>query len=211
MQAVYEEIFLFSGGYNFLNCQVCKEFRYMIKEVNGLAYLDSLCEFGEQVKITNKEIVIKAIRFGHVNILERNQNLVPSDVYYLSIIHNQLKVMQWAKSKEFPWSETTISTAATYGRLEIMKWLKTQGFSLGTAQFSNAICAGHLHILKWMKEEGYQHYRDVWNCYSAAYWGHLEILKWLKENNCPFNEWAGSAAMERGHSEVLEWLKDNDK
>jgi hypothetical protein len=210
MEAVYEAIFSFSGGYNFLHRQVCFEFRQMISEVSYLEYLDQLCKDGrtKQLPPLTKSIVEAAIDKSLLNLLEFCVDLVPKNtICDEAAKKGKLGVLQWAPSQGYPWDVRVCRFAAMYGHLEILKWARANGCPWDKEVCSNASRGGHLEVLQWARANGCDW--DRWVCHFAVMRDNLEVLKWAHENGCDWDIRVSSIAAEYGRLEILKWVIDN--
>ncbi|SHO33500.1 Pseudo ankyrin repeat-like [Cedratvirus A11] len=184
MNHIYKIIFSFSEGYNFLNGQVCFEFRQLVPKVDYLEYLDQLCKDGRttQVPPLTKKTVKLAIDRDLLDLLQSCMDFVPEKfICNMAAEKGSLKVLQWARTKGYPWNARTCALAARCGHLEILQWARTN--------------------------------ECIWDeevCASAAEGGHLEILQWLRTNGCPWYNWiCVTMANLQGHRHVSDWIKKN--
>jgi hypothetical protein len=211
MQAVYEAIFSFSEGYNFVYRQVCSEFREIAPKVEPLLYLDSLCKDGRVPQKVKSSSVLAhgALNFGYTNILAWcDKEHIPGNICDLAAEKGYLEVLEWARTKGYSWSVKTCVCAASAGHLEILKWLRANGCPWDEDTCSYAACKGHLEILKWARSNA-----CPWDCGTCAYaalGGHLDILKWARANGCPwyFTDTCSLAAL-GGHLDILKWARSN--
>lgn len=109
--------------------------------------------------------------------------------YHLGVIVNanaragNIKVLQWAHSKDFIFDERTCAFAAESGYMDIIQWLHEKGCPWDKRTTWVAAHNGHLDILKWILEKDCQY--DMGVCARSAFGGHLEMIKWLHET-CSF-------------------------
>ncbi|SPN79846.1 Ankyrin repeat-containing protein [Brazilian cedratvirus IHUMI] len=235
MEIVYRTIFSYSGGYNFLNQQVCFQFRSLLPKTHGCVYLDQLLKDGQKVDFTPSFGLVKlGAKFTLFSLLEACPELAPLYVCAEAIKNNNIKVLQWAYQKGYKpseysyfhivqhvgmemvkcfltngysWSVHSYSYMAECGRLDLLEYLEKQGCPLTGDLCAGAAEGGHLEIIKWAMDRGCLLTGNA--CSGAAGSGHLEVLKWLREHECPWDEWTVLAAAEEGHLEVLKWAIAN--
>lgn len=163
MQAVYEIIFSFSGGYNYLNQQVCSGFKRLAPKVSVYVYLDQLLQDGKKDEFTlfvcstpMKEITEVAIEQTQLSLLAECVENIPANICDIAARKGDLKLLLWTRERKYYWNECT---------------------------YLGAACNGHLEVIKWLREQGCPW--DEWTCSRAAVGGHLEVLQWAHENGCP--------------------------
>jgi hypothetical protein len=83
------------------------------------------------------------------------------DDYYLTINfsdfcaeNGDLERLQWARTKNCPWDETTAAYAAKYGHLELLRWALDNGCPWDAETRPRAGLGGHLELLKWARAKG---------------------------------------------------------
>ncbi|CAB9499735.1 ankyrin repeat protein [Seminavis robusta] len=116
--------------------------------------------------------------------------------------HGNLRVIQWAYEKGFPWNKDTCAATAKGGHLDFFKWLRENGCPWDIDTCAAAARGGHLYVLKWLCENGCR-----WDAHTidfAAEGGHLELLKWAHENGCPWSVPTCAYAAQSGHLELLK-------
>lgn len=116
--------------------------------------------------------------------------------------YGHLKIIQYARKHNVPWSALSCELAAQYGHFEVLKWIREHGCEWDRDTCSRAAYGGHLEILKWVREHGCEWSEDT--CYYATQKGHLEILQWLRTNNCP---WRLEEILQVATPEILEWIR----
>nr|WIL02903.1 hypothetical protein Cbor_448 [Cedratvirus borely] len=106
MDFVYGVIFSFSEGYNFLNGQVCREFRILAPQVSYVVYLDQLIRDGKQPENfppsefgPSRKLAKIAIEKGLLALLGQCTRHVRSDLCKIAAKKGNLKVLQWARSE----------------------------------------------------------------------------------------------------------------
>nr|WIL04758.1 ankyrin repeat-containing protein [Cedratvirus duvanny] len=213
MQSLPEEllvlIFSFSEGYNFVNRQVCFDFRRMIKPVDHLVYLDQLLKDNRKPDNfqPSKELAKIALDRGLLHLLQACKEFVSKSVCTIAAKNGYLEILQWAGANGYSWDEITCSAAAYDGHLEVLQWLRANGCPWDKNTCSASALYGHLEVLQWARNNGCPW--DENTCTYAAYNGHLEVLQWLRNNGCPWDENTCVNASENGHLEVLKWAKAN--
>ena len=231
MEIVCCTIFSYSEGYNFINRQVCCEFREMIPEIHGCVYLDQLIKDGKKPDFTPSfKMVELGVKFNLFSLLEAFPSYTATFVCTEAIKNNNIKVLQWAKERGYKpseynyihiaqhanletvkylidegyvWSRSAFSYMARCGCLDILEYLVLQGLSLQGDVCAGAAEGGHLGIIKWALSKGCPLTTDA--CSGAAREGHLQVLQWLREHGCPWDRWTILAAARGGHLEVLQW------
>ncbi|QIN54416.1 hypothetical protein [Cedratvirus kamchatka] len=104
MHSLPEEIlvlvFSFSEGYNFINRQVCFDFRRMIKPVEHLVYLDQLLKDSRKPKNfqPSKELAEIALDKGFLYLLQANKDYTPEDVCTVAAKNGHLEILKWARA-----------------------------------------------------------------------------------------------------------------
>nr|WIL02941.1 ankyrin repeat protein [Cedratvirus borely] len=206
MQAVYEAIFSFSGGHNFLNGQVCREFRDMLERVHPLLYADTLLAEGK--KPQGFSPCLKLARAGFcmnlVHLLQANKEFIQKDICAKAAAEGKLEILQWA-AKEGYNTGPVCNCKAHSVNVETSRW--EHGCFLSRNVCSSAASGGYLEILQWARANNC--YWDEWTCSVAAAGGHLEVLKWVRANGCPWDESTCSQAALKGHLEILQWVRAN--
>jgi hypothetical protein len=204
----------FSGPYNFVNRQVCSEFRLLVEKVDPLVYLDQLLADGRAVEkfMPSKETISQAIDKQLIYVLSFTKNNLPENLCHVAACTGKLQTLQWAMKEGFMWDSVTLIGAAENGHLEVVKWLRKEGcpwygslFSIDSV-FSRVALAGHLEVIRWCVDNGCPYDEDI--CPNAARGGHLEILQWAKANHYSLDEEVCFQAAEAGHLEVLQWLRE---
>nr|WIL03853.1 ankyrin repeat protein [Cedratvirus plubellavi] len=149
MNIVYRIIFSFCEGYNYLNGQVCGEFREIAPKVDSLEYLNQLLQDGKKPKtfVPSEHLISLALSRDLVSIIDACSNLVRKDIYKRAARYGSLKIMQWAKSKGYKFKDDICAEAAYYGSIEVMQWLRTQGCDWNEEVCANAAFNGHLTLL----------------------------------------------------------------
>ncbi|SPN79751.1 Ankyrin repeat-containing protein [Cedratvirus Zaza IHUMI] len=236
MDYVYEIIFSFSEGHNFLNQQVCREFRSLLAKTHGCVYLDQLLKDGIKVDFTPSfKMLDLAVKFNLFSLLQACPELASSYVCDMAVKNNNTKVLWWAYQQEYKpsdyiyfhvaqyantemvkclidnghsWSTHSCSYMAKCGRLDMLEYLEEQVCSLTGDICAGAAEGGHLEIIKWAMERGFPLTTNA--CSGAAGGGHLEVLQWLRANSCPWDQWTIIAAAGGGHLEVLQWAIENE-
>ncbi|SHO33482.1 Hypothetical protein BQ3484_414 [Cedratvirus A11] len=100
MQAVLEAIFSLCGGYNFLNGQVCREFRDMVAKKDGVDYLNELLHDGRECNFTPSEQLMQvAFDRSLFSLLEACEDYIPENICDIAAKKGNLEVLQWARSK----------------------------------------------------------------------------------------------------------------
>ena len=133
MQSLPEEIlvlvFSFSQGYNFVNRQVCFDFRRMIGPVKRLVYLDQLLKDNRKPNNfkPSKELAGIALDKGFLYILQACRKFVPGNVCTVVAKKGHLKVLKWARTNDYSWNEWTCAYAAEGGHLEVLQWARDNG------------------------------------------------------------------------------------
>nr|WIL04834.1 hypothetical protein Cduv_354 [Cedratvirus duvanny] len=126
-ESVLENIFSFSGGYNFINRQVCSDFRRIIPQVDHLAYVDTLLGDG---------IRPKGIKDSH-DLLQ-----LSTDKGYLNIflIHGEGYVLPY----QF------CIRCARHGHLHMLKWAHERGHVIIKSVYLEAVKAKQTHVMQWL-------------------------------------------------------------
>jgi hypothetical protein len=130
MDVVYRTVFSFSAGYNFLNAQVCVEFRELAPKTDYLVYLDQLLQDGKKPEtfVPLEHLVSLALQRDLVSVVDACSNLVCEDIYKRAVRYGSLEIMYWAKSKGYKLEEDICAEAAYYGSVEVMQWLRANGW-----------------------------------------------------------------------------------
>nr|WIL04759.1 ankyrin repeat-containing protein [Cedratvirus duvanny] len=177
-------IFFFSEGYNFINRQVCFDFRRIIKPVEHLVYLDQLLKDNRKPNLQpSKELAKIALDRGLLHLLQACKEFVPKNVCTIAAKNGQLKVLQWARANGYSWNEDTCVYAAKEGHLEILQWLRANGCPWDEYTCAYTAENGHLKVLQWARANGCPW--DENTCAYAVYNGQLEVLQWARSNGCP--------------------------
>ncbi|SOB74030.1 ankyrin repeat [Cedratvirus lausannensis] len=156
MEIVYRTIFSFSEGHNFLNQQVCSEFRFLITKVHGIVYIDQLIKEGKKPKFTPSWKAIEiSVKFGLLSLLEAYKNFIPSNVCTIAAKENNMQVLQWAKQRGYELDSFIYFYAAKYGNLEMAKWLGKNGCPWNESVCTGAAQIGNLEILQWARSVGW--------------------------------------------------------
>ncbi|SOB74132.1 ankyrin repeat [Cedratvirus lausannensis] len=208
MEAVLETIFSFSGGYNFLNRQVCREFRELAPEVDNLEYLNQAIHDGYKPEnfIPTSKLADLALEKGLLPLLESCSDFVSEDVCKRAAGKGYLHILQWARVQRYSWDYKVCSEAAYNGHLETLQWARVNGCDWSAHTFLSAAAGGHLDILQWCKEQDCP--VDGNNCRIAASFGQLDALKWCVEQGYPIDENAYIAADPKKHKHVIQWLEE---
>lgn len=95
--------------------------------------------------------------------------------------HGYLKVLKWARERNFSWGEKEDSRPLSqfYGSIRFPSFLLFR--QLDTC--SSAALSGQLEILKAAKRNGCPWTKDTTT--NAAIAGHLEVFSWAVQNGCP--------------------------
>lgn len=206
MQSVYERIFFFSGGYNYLHAQVCTEFRALSSKKTRADYLDQLIQDGKDVSEQNLEFFLdEAIEKELIHLVAECSKYTKQNISLLASKKGKLKVLQWAHEHGHPCDVNVCEKAAKHGHLQILKWA-IQGVDWGAEVCLISCSKGHLEILKWEVEEN-KRKLSPWFFSNAAWGGHVEILRWLREKGCPEGNLAYHNAMQNGKTEAVKWLR----
>nr|WIL04146.1 ankyrin repeat-containing protein [Cedratvirus lena] len=122
-------VFSFSQGYNFVNRQVCFDFRRMIKPVEHSVYLDQLLKDDRKPSgfQPSKELARIALDRGLLYLLQACKDFVPENVCKIAAKNGYLKILQWARTNGYSWDEETCVYAAKGGHLEVLQWLRANG------------------------------------------------------------------------------------
>ncbi|SPN79839.1 Ankyrin repeat-containing protein [Brazilian cedratvirus IHUMI] len=236
MQIVYQTIFSYCGGYNYLNGQVCKEFSLIAPKVCYLRYLDDLLGDEKEICLSPScNLLELAFEKELLHLLGYNKHLISADHVSEVTGKGKLKILKWFKDNGYSIDEHIFSIAATSGQhevmcwlreincpydkdkmcsdlahggdLEFLKWARSEGCPWGEDFCSNAAFSGHLQLLQWAVENG--HSLDTWICSSAAEGGQLEVLQWAHSQGCFWDSNTCFRAAHKGHLEVLKWLHQN--
>nr|WIL03779.1 ankyrin repeat protein [Cedratvirus plubellavi] len=207
-QALYA-IFSSSGGYNFLNQQVCSLFRTLIPKVDYLTYLNQLIKDGKEPEnfMPSEKLMLLALDKDLLHLLGANKEYIPVEICDIAAAKGNLEMMKWAVENEFECDVVTYAHASGENYLEILEWLKSMDFPQSEISCKHAAWKGNLKVLKWLREQGCPWNEDV--CSSAALDGHLEVLQWARANGCEWDVYVCSGAAENGHLEVLQWAHAN--
>jgi hypothetical protein len=209
MQVVYETIFSFSGGYNFLNRQVCLEFRQLAPKVEYIAYIDQLLSDDRKPKdfVPSEKIMEAAINKELLHVLEACREFIPKHGICPAIAKKgKLRALQWAHTN-YPWDDDVCFWAACRGRLEILKWARANGFSWDEETCNQAASSGHLEVLQWLIANGCPWSESI--CSWAVTGDHLEVLQWLIENDFPCDlDRIYTKAITYGHKRIAGWMKN---
>jgi hypothetical protein len=129
------------------------------------------------------DVMIDAIRNGHINFLE-----------------------WYVKDRNYDYNIHHMNDAAEYGHINIIKHLRENDCPWDDITCSNAVDNGHFGLVIWLNENGCEW--DAWSCTYAAQNGDFELLQWLHENGCPWDAWTCSYAAQNGYLDILKWLRD---
>jgi hypothetical protein len=208
-EQVLYTIFSFSGGYNFVNQQVCSSFRMIIPRVEYLVYLDELIKDGKQPEnfVPSEKLMLIALDKNLFHLLGANKEHIPIGICDIAAAKGNLQMMKWAVDNDFECDLTTYSHVSGDNYLEILEWLKSMDCLRNEISCKHAAWKGNLKVLKWLREQGCPWDEDT--CSSAALDGHLEVLQWARANGCPWNAYTCTGAVENGHLEVLQWAHAN--
>ncbi|SOB74041.1 ankyrin repeat [Cedratvirus lausannensis] len=211
-------IFSFSEGYNFVNRQVCSDFRRIVPKVSPFVYLDRLLADKVQIKLEpSEEMMVEAVKLDLVHLLEVNKPYIEKEICEIAAELGKTKVLDWAIDNGYSCIHPTPCTgpckssnlyccAVKGGHLHIIKQLDEKGFPFRVSNFYDVAKYGHWEILKWVKDRGYLSERF---CSNAALGGRLDILQWLRANGCDWDVWVCADAALGGHLEVLKWARAN--
>ncbi|SOB74127.1 ankyrin repeat [Cedratvirus lausannensis] len=209
MEPVLEVIFSFSEDYNYLNQQVCSEFRQMIPKVLPSSYLNQLIKDDktpEKFRPCQRLLDI-ALERDLVYLLQACKDYVPDNICKLSIKKKSVKILKWALDNGYPRDARLFRIAIKHTNFVALPYLRISGCEWDSWACSRAAKEGYLRILKWLRENGCPW--DKWTCIYAARYGHLRILQWARANGCPWDESTCEAAAKGGHLEVLQWARAN--
>ena len=170
--------------------------------------LDPFRFFDEDVD----EMRCVAAKGGHLGILEFLEEHCRPDcprsasTCKAAVRGGHFDVLQWLRSKGFPWDAQTCTAAARHGHLEMLQYAHDQGCEWNGEICRAAATGGHIEILKYLIAEG-----CPWNGTIAtlAAHGHLEALKWAHESGCPWNMGVYAMAAGNGYLDVLEYAHRN--
>lgn len=165
----------------------CVSNKYMkiIMRINFVAlkkrYSPLISDYGGIVQ--EYDVVIDAIRNGHINFLE----------WYM-------------KDRNYVYNIHHMNDAAEYGHIPTIKHLRENDCPWDAETCSNAVDKGHFGLVKWLHENDCEW--DTWSCTYAAQNGYFELLQWLHENGCPWDAWACTNTAQNGHLDILKWLRN---
>ncbi|SOB74056.1 ankyrin repeat [Cedratvirus lausannensis] len=232
MQPVYITIFSFSRGYNFLNRQVCREFRMLTPKTDGLDHLEQLIKDGKKPNslCCSERLLERAVERELFCVIEEScrelqarfkslQLSFEGNLCKIATKKGKVKVLNWACENGFYCDASICEEAANYGHLEVLKWGKDKGYQWGVTTCLYACSNGHLEILKWVVDGGQELVH--WFFSNAASGGHIHILEWLKEelvsrgkilsqgDRTSYSKLAYHNAVYHGHKETALWLEKN--
>jgi len=124
-----------------------------------------------------------------------------------AVANNNIDMVKFLRSHNFPWDERVCATAAQHGHLHILQWAHENGCPWDEKVCANAAYKGHLHVLQWAHDKGCPLSRTL--CAAAADGGQLNTLQWAHEHGCPWDTWTCFTAAIGGHLEVLQWAREH--
>nr|WIL02916.1 ankyrin repeat protein [Cedratvirus borely] len=211
MDVVYKTIFSFCGGYNFLNGQVCRRFRFIVPRTKPSSYLNQLIADGktpENFK-PSRRLMQVALERNLFSLLQECRKYGPCGAYEASLETGNMEMLQWAVTNGYYYcdKEKLCYLAARSGDLPALQYLRANGYHWDESICSIAVGRSHLEVLRWARANGCPWNESTFR--EAARVGNLEVLKWLKANACPWDKWACTAAANSGHLGILVWLAVN--
>ena len=206
-EQVLRTIFDFSEGYNFVNRQVCSEFREMVPEVNPLVYLDVLVRDGrppEEVQPLDG-LMQKALDMRLFHLLEFNKEYIPKDICYMSAGNADLEMLHWCKERGFGHEEEKLYLSALRsGQVKVLDWIKANYFLPQTNLTECATESGFLEGLVWYINEG--HEIDPYCLHFSVTEGYLQITEFLLPLGVGIDEQLFSYAAGNADIDMLELL-----
>ncbi|SHO33421.1 Pseudo ankyrin repeat-like [Cedratvirus A11] len=163
MEPVLEVIFSLSEDYNYLNQQVCSEFRQMIPKVLPSSYLNQLIKDDktpEKFRPCQRLLDI-ALERDLVYLLQACKDYIPDNICKLSIKKKSIKVLKWALDKGYLRSARLFRIAIKHGNFKALLDLKIGGCEWDSWVCSRAAKEGYLRILKWLRENGWFHRKTM--------------------------------------------------
>lgn len=196
----------------FDNSYFHKDVRNLIVEkyLNGLDRFMLFAALGIQCCPVDSDIVICAVKHGHLNLLTWLEERYPhirtfSDTIITEAAYNgHLDILEHYKEKLS--RGCVIYPACGGGRINVLEWFdnindttlwKYQGHAMNLAAFE-----GHVKVMRWLRERKCP---TVSALYYAIDGGHLDTLKYLYETGCSFIGGSLDAAI-LGRFEILRWM-----
>nr|WIL02937.1 hypothetical protein Cbor_378 [Cedratvirus borely] len=159
MEPVLEVIFSYSGDYNYLNQQVCSEFKQMIPKVLPSSYLNQLIKDDktpEKFRPCQRLLDI-ALERDLVYLLQACKDYIPDNICELSIKKKSVKILKWALDKGYLRSARLFRIAIKHTNFKALLDLKIGGCEWDSWVCSKATKEGYLRILKWLRKNGWFH------------------------------------------------------
>lgn len=125
-EGILEIIFSYSGSYNFVQRQVCSDFRRIMPEVDRLAYLDALLADGFVPKKLERsyKLFYLALDRGYLNIfLYHGGYVLPTDFCHVCARKGHLHMLQWAHEKGFLIIKSVYREAIKAEQRHVAQWL----------------------------------------------------------------------------------------
>nr|WIL04216.1 ankyrin repeat-containing protein [Cedratvirus lena]WIL04841.1 ankyrin repeat-containing protein [Cedratvirus duvanny] len=233
MEYIYENIFSFSGGYNYLNRQVCSEFRQRIKPFHFLSYLDEVCSEGREPEIKpSEELFSLSLKGGYLYLLIYCKEFAPKDLCILATRHGHLHILQWAREAGYDydrkvshvaaqfghkhilnhlkedWSASTCAFAARGGQLETLRYLISQGCDWGSGTCTLAARGGHLEVLQWAESQGCLFSTDIFEQAVTSRSCNVQVLSYLQTKGLTWRQNTLECAVKSSSLAILQWLKE---
>lgn len=194
-------------------------------------YLDFLKLY---YNISQKEILIEAVNYGHVHILEWIHTVNPIIDNSLFIECNDVKVVKWLISiglkpgtkalylashedrfeilKYFVEDYNTkvpaylLDYAVEKGQIEIVKYLIGRGMEFIAPHIID--CSPHVEMVKFLHTIGHELTENL--CFNAAKVGNIEILEYCVENGCRLTESIIFSAAIMDKFDCVIWLLEHN-
>ncbi len=165
----------------------------------------------ERVDLLKYGAFVGSVEICELEIPRSDSN--PQDICEVAAARGHLNVLQWARSRGYPWTKRVFAKAAKYGHLHVLKWAHASGCPPNNKKLCEiATMRGDREILAWAQSVGYSWHSDM--CAIAAAEGNLELLKWLRDDAiqpaiCPWDIWTCIGAAAWMHMPTLEWAINN--
>lgn len=177
--------------------------------------LEDVREMQTDERVALDNIVAGAVGIGNVEVLEwaRNKDFEYTEDHFIAAaLHSRLNVLQWAEEKDLSWyAQNVLNAAATGGNVNILEWIHTIGREIPLESARTAAFHGHVEVLSWMNEHGLIEAKGApWISESAASGGRINVLDWFFDNGFIVD---ARAVIENGavegHKSVLVWAREH--
>ena len=108
----------------------------------------------QQTKLNASTLEHARICFGEIPVVESKRTACQRKLCFDAAFHGNLSVLQYLRSVNCEWDESTCAEAARTGHLHVLQWCHENGCPWTASTCSSAASSGHLHVLQWCHENG---------------------------------------------------------